>query len=102
MFCEVLIEGDYFTEEGFSAVSQTRVFRDHPELGAPFLAAGLMEGYDRSLGISKATYAEIARRTAREAFRRGIVTAQGPGQFDVDRDEFVALFRKIAAEVRRG
>jgi hypothetical protein len=103
MFCNAVVQGDYIAVDGsLPPASLTRLYRDHPELGAPFFFAGLMETYDPSTGISKATWERISRKMSTEAFRRGIVTATSLSSFDYDRDAAIALFQEIAAEVQGG
>jgi hypothetical protein len=74
-------------------------FRDHPELGAPFLFAALMDQYGPEPGMSEATWEEIARKASSEAFRWGIM---GATLSDFDREAFVALMEEITAEVQGG
>jgi hypothetical protein len=101
MFCEAAVAGDHFNTDGsITPASAERLYRDHPELAAPFLFAGLMESYDSSSDVSKATWEQIARKAAHEALRRGIVTAQSTSDFDADEAAFRALIREISADVQ--
>jgi hypothetical protein len=98
-YCRALIRGDYFTEDGsLSPASWTRLLHDHPDLFAPFLAAGLIEECDPSLGISRATCEKIVREAAEEAFRRGLVTASSASEYNVDQARFQALLREVATK----
>jgi len=103
--CLLTIRGGGLTADGsIPPATLTRLYRQHPAFGAPFLFAGLVSSYDQSPvpGIDRQTYIKVARRVSYQAFAEGLVstTSLSASGYKIDRARFRILFARELRRVR--
>jgi|SRR5579872_1944393 len=100
--CAAIVAGHLATGNGnVDPATLTRLFRAHPELGAPILYAGLLESYDTATRtrLKRADFVQAAQATARAAWTQGVVsvTSLRPLNLHIDTPRLGALFQSELA-----